>query len=158
MGFVAKAHGIRGEVLVGLTTDRTERVAPGMVLETQDGRRLEVERSSAHQGRFIVAFAGVATRSDAEGLKGEALLAEPLDDPGTLWVHQMIGAQVVDAAGKVLGSVESVEANPASDLLVLGGGELIPLTFVVSHEPGRLVVDVPVGLLDDDTDTEGTEG
>ena len=45
--------------------------------------------------------------------------------------------------------MESVEANPASDLLVLAGGPLIPLRFVVSTEPGvRVVVDIPDGLLD----------
>ncbi len=49
----------------------------------------------------------------------------------------------------MLGTVESVEANPASDLLVLDGGALIPLRFVVEHEPGvRVTVEVPDGLLD----------
>ena len=42
-----------------------------------------------------------------------------------------------------------VEANPASDLLSLDGGGLIPLRFVTSSEPGvRVVVDIPDGLLD----------
>jgi hypothetical protein len=49
----------------------------------------------------------------------------------------------------VLGTVEGVEANPASDLLVLDGGVLIPLRFVVASEPGvRITVEVPDGLLD----------
>ena len=49
----------------------------------------------------------------------------------------------------MLGTVVSVEANPASDLLVLDGGALIPLRFVVGNEPGvRVTVDVPDGLLD----------
>jgi 16S rRNA processing protein RimM len=47
-----------------------------------------------------------------------------------------------------LGTVAAVEANPASDLLVLDGGGLVPLTFLVTAEPGRLVVDPPAGLLD----------
>ena len=43
----------------------------------------------------------------------------------------------------------SVEANPASDLLVLDGGALIPLRFVVGTVPGeRVTVAVPDGLLD----------
>ena len=42
-----------------------------------------------------------------------------------------------------------MEANPASDLLVLDGGALIPLRFVVGTEPGvRVIVEVPDGLLD----------
>jgi hypothetical protein len=46
------------------------------------------------------------------------------------------------------GRVASVEANPASDLLVLDDGRLVPLNFLVDRSPGRLVVDVPAGLLD----------
>ena len=55
---------------------------------------------------------------------------------------------MVDTAGAELGTVTAVEVNPASDLLVLDGGGLVPLTFLVSQEPGRVVVDPPEGLLD----------
>ena len=44
--------------------------------------------------------------------------------------------------------VEAVEANPASDLLVLDGERLVPLRFVVAHAPGVVTVDVPDGLFD----------
>ena len=51
--------------------------------------------------------------------------------------------------GTELGTVTGVEANPASDLLVLDGGGLIPLRFVTGSEPGvRVTVDIPDGLLD----------
>jgi hypothetical protein len=56
---------------------------------------------------------------------------------------------VEDTAGTVLGTIEGVEANPASDLLVITGGALVPLRFVVDSEPGvRVTVDVPDGLFD----------
>jgi 16S rRNA processing protein RimM len=96
-----------------------------------------------------VHFAGVSDRSAAEALHGEVLTAEPLEDPDVLWVHDLVGSEVVAAAdGARLGVVEAVEANPASDLLVLDGGGLVPLTFLVRAEAGRLVVDPPAGLLD----------
>jgi len=145
---VGRAHGIRGEVAVTLVTDRVERVAPGATLWVGE-RRLEVEASRPHQGRFLVHFAGVGDRSAAEALHGRVLTAEPLDDPEALWVHHLVGSEVVAAAdGARLGVVEAVEANPASDLLVLDGGGLVPLTFLVRAEDGRLVVDPPAGLLD----------
>ena len=40
-----------------------------------------------------------------------------------------------------------VEANPASDLQVLPQG-LVPLTFVVDQEQGRVVIDPPTGLIE----------
>ena len=144
---MGRAHGIRGEVAVTLTTDRLERVAPGAVLWAGE-RRLDVQASRPHQGRWLVAFDGVADRSAAQALQGAVLSAEPLDDPAALWVHELVGAEVVDPGGARLGTVAAVEANPASDLLVLDGGGLVPLTFLVRAEGGRVVVDPPPGLLD----------
>ena len=108
-----------------------------------------MERSSSHQGRFIVSFEGVTGIDAAESLRATELYAPPLDDPDTLWVHELIGSTVEDTVGTVLGTVVEVEANPASDLLVLDDGGLIPLRFVLTSVPGiRITVDVPDGLLD----------
>jgi 16S rRNA processing protein RimM len=151
VGRIAKAHGIKGEVLVALTGDRTERVAKGATLRTKSGRDLVVRTATSHQGKWIVAFDGVATRTEAEALHSQTLFAEPIDDPDTLFVHDLIGSTVVDAdTGDEIGTVESVEANPASDLLVLAGsGALIPARFVVDRDAdGRLRVELPEGLLD----------
>ena len=65
-----------------------------------------------------------------------------------LWVHDLVGAHVVEADGTERGTVTAVEANPASDLLVLDTGGLVPLRFVVFHEAGRVVIDPPAGLFD----------
>jgi 16S rRNA processing protein RimM len=150
VGRIAKAHGIKGEVIVELTTDRTERVQPGTVLSTKTGRELRILQSTPHHHRWIVAFDGLTDRSTAEQLHGQPLFAEPVDDPDALFVHDLIGSTVVDAAtGDELGTVEAVEANPASDLLVLAGsGVLIPVRFVTERGEGRITVDVPEGLLD----------
>jgi 16S rRNA processing protein RimM len=144
VGRVVKPHGLKGEVVVDLITNRPDRLVPGARFE-----ELEVVAVKPHQHRWIVLFAGRSTREDAEALRGRVLRAEPLEDDGSaLWVHELIGAAVVDTAGATLGTVTAVEANPASDLLVLDGGGLIPLRFVVDHEDGKVVVDPPEGLLD----------
>lgn len=148
VGRITKAHGIRGEVIVELSTNRTERVAPGAVLETDRGA-LTVVRATPHQGRWIVQFEGVDGRSGAEALRGVILRAEPIHDPDSLWVHELIGSTVVDVGGIERGTVVSVVANPASDLLELDSGALVPLRFVVSGEAGRVVVDPPTGLFPD---------
>lgn len=149
VGRVAKAHGLRGEVVVALSTDRTERLDPGSVLHT-DRDDLVVSSARPHQHRWIVQFEGVHSREAADALHGVTLRAEPLDDPDALFVHELIGAAVVEADGQAVGTVEAVEQNPASNLLVLDGGALIPVRFVVERrrEDGALVVDLPDGLLD----------
>jgi 16S rRNA processing protein RimM len=149
VGRVVRAHGLRGEVVVDLWTDRVERLAPGSVLSSDAGD-LEVRSSRTHQGRHLVELAGVGDRDGAEALRGVVLRAPPLDREGVLWVHELVGAEVVTPDGTVLGRVEAVEANPASDLLVLDGGGLVPLRFVTGHLPGeRVTVDVPEGLVDE---------
>jgi 16S rRNA processing protein RimM len=149
VGRIVKPHGLRGDVIVSLTTNRPERVDKGSVLTTDDGRTFEVERSSPHLRRYIVTLAGVHGIEAAEALRDTPLSAPPLEDPDALWVHDLIGSTVEDTSGAPLGTVTGVEANPASDLLVLDGGGLIPLRFVTGSVPGVLVtVEIPDGLLD----------
>lgn len=148
VGRIGRAHGLRGEVAVSLTSERTERLDPGAVLYAGE-RVLVVAASRPHQQRWLVRFAGVDDRTAAEALLGLVLTADQL--PGRddeVWVHELVGAEVRDPAGTVLGRVEAVEANPASDLLVLDDGALIPMTFVVQHGDRVVVVDPPEGLLD----------
>lgn len=150
VGRVDRAHGLRGEVVVSLTTDRDERVGPGAKLWVGPTVR-EVVASRPHQGRWIVAFADVEDRNAADALRGETLTAEPLDtDDGTMWVHELVGAEVLLADGTVVGTVAEVHDNPAHDLLVLDGGTLVPAVFVTDSSglPERVVIDPPEGLLD----------
>ena len=147
VGRIGRPHGLAGEVRVEIWSE-SSRLSPGSVLSSDRGP-LRVVGCRPHQDRFLVRFEGVLDRSGAEALRGLVLRAPPIERPGTLWVHELVGASVVNTLGQELGRVEAVEANPASDLLVLSSGALIPLVFVVSHEPGvRVVVDVPEGLVE----------
>jgi 16S rRNA processing protein RimM len=146
VGRVVRPHGVRGAVVVELVTNRLERLEPGSVLETDHGP-LEVVRSSPHRGRYLVEFAGIRGRDEAEHLRGAVLRAAPLEDPQELWVHELVGAELVDQRGTPHGRVVALEANPASDLLVLDGGGLVPLRFVVERRAGTIVADLPPGLL-----------
>jgi 16S rRNA processing protein RimM len=148
IGHVARAHGLRGEVLVVLLTDRLERLTPGSVLDA-DGRSLTVTASRTHQRNHIVSFDGVSDRDAAEALQGATLRAPAIDDPDELWVHQLIGARVVAVDGSDVGAVDAVEANPASDMLVLDNGALVPVAFVVEQRDDMtVVIDPPEGLFE----------
>ncbi len=149
---MGRPHGLHGEVVVDLLTTVESRLAPGSTLDCE-GRQLVVEAAHALPGKpsprgahWLVRFAGVATREEAESLVGATLRAVPLAEAEGLWVHELIGSVVVDQSGEARGKVAAVEANPASDLLVLDSGALVPLRFVVAAEPGKLTVDAPAGL------------
>ncbi|MGC2174263.1 MAG: ribosome maturation factor RimM [Acidimicrobiales bacterium] len=148
VGRIIKAHGLKGQVLVDLWSDRVERLAAGETLLTERGP-LVVTASAPHQARFIVSFEGVASREAAERLHGVVLSAPRIDDDTVIWIDQLFGAEVVDATGVRHGVVVDVEANPASDLMVLDTGSLVPLTFVVSVEANRqVVIEAPEGLFE----------
>ena len=141
-------------MVVQLWTDQLERLYEGSVLSSPAGPLSVVASSPAPGGagsdRYIVRFAECSDRAAADRLRGVELSAAALERPGTLWVHELVGAVVRDGGGRELGRVAAVEANPASDLLVLESGGLIPVHFVTGHDAGARTVDVdiPDGLLD----------
>jgi 16S rRNA processing protein RimM len=151
VGRIGRAHGVRGDVFVDLTTDRTERVAVGARLWVRDQWRT-IERSHPSNTRWRVHFAGIEDRTPAEALAGTPVFAEPIDDPDALWVHQLVGADVVEVDGTARGRCVSVIDNPASDLLELASGALVPATFIVSFdntsEPRVVTIDPPEGLFE----------
>lgn len=148
VGRITKAHGLRGEVVVFLSSDRDERVASGSVLETDRGP-MTVASSRRHQDRWIVTFDGIATREQAEAVRGTVLSAAPIHDPDGLWLHDLIGCTVATPDGVPRGVIESLMDNPANDLLVLDNGSLVPVVFIVgTPADGVLIVDTPDGLFE----------
>ncbi len=123
--------------------------------------KLTLESVRWHQDRLIARFEGVFDRNVAEALRGVLLqvdsstVAAP-DDPDEFHDHQLVGLRVVTVGGDDLGTVGRIDHAPASDLIVLrkngGGTALIPFVSqivpVVDLAGGRVVVDLPEGLLD----------
>lgn len=152
VGRIVRSHGLKGHVVVELWTNLAERMDPGSELSA-DGRTLVVVSASrlpasGGRERWLVAFDGLTGREEAESLRDVVLWAEPVRLEGTLWIHELVGSELADPDGHPVGVVEAVEANPASDLLLLQDGRVIPLTFVSRQSSGRLIVDGPPGLLD----------
>ena len=148
VGKTGRAHGVRGDISVDLLTDRTERLDVGARLRLGE-RWLTVAAARRAGNRWLVHFTGFDDRTAVEVLQGQALVAEPLPDDGDgLYVHDLIGAEVVDTTGAVVGRCTAVLANPAHDILELDTGGLVPVVFVVSSTAGRVVIDPPDGLFD----------
>lgn len=147
VGRIGRAHGVRGDVLVTLTTDRTERVAVGSRLRAGD-TWLTVAAASRSNDRWRVHFDGLDDRTAAEAMAGVVLWAEPIDDPDVLWIHQLIGAEVIEVDGTGRGRCVAVIDNPAADLLELESGALVPVTFVTASTGGVVTIDPPEGLFD----------
>lgn len=150
IGHIRRAHGLRGDVFVQLTSDRTERLDVGTALQTDRGELVVEQRRRLPNGRWVVKFDRITDRTEGERWNNVALHGAPITDADALWVHELIGARVVEVDGTDRGRCVSVLANPASDLLELDSGALVPTTFIVDRtvdEGARVVtVDVPDGL------------
>ena len=164
VGRIARAHGIRGQVIVSLDTDFPEE-------RFRAGAELFIERNGAiqtltltsvrfHRDRPVIGIAGVETMSDAEALAGRELRV-PVDrlaplPGGTFYRHDLIGCRVETPAGELVGTVENVEGTLAGSRLVVAaasrGEVLIPLVakICIAVDPAakRIVIDPPEGLLD----------
>jgi 16S rRNA processing protein RimM len=160
VGVVSKAFGIRGDVYVHPDPDVAEDFPAGRSYTATRGheeRSLVVAASHLHSGRRVVRFEGVTDRNTAEALRG-FLLRVPADavalDEDTFWSGDILGAEVVDDAGGIVGVVEGVLDGPAHDYLVIarpdGGEVLVPaVADLVDVQPQRVVVHAIPGLLDD---------
>ncbi len=167
VGRVARAHGLRGELVIAPETDFPDQ-------RFQAGSRLWIQRAGSvdtvaitsmwiHQGRPVIALEGVTTRTDAEELAGLELRVPPEAltplAPGTFYHHDLVGCAVRTVSGAEVGTVSRVEGGGAgSSRLVVSGpfGEvLVPLVEPICMDidvAGRtIVVDPPEGLLDVNT-------
>jgi 16S rRNA processing protein RimM len=166
IGRVGRAHGVRGEVAVDVRTDDPERrFAAGARLQTDPAAAgpLTVVSTRPHQGRLLVRFDEVRDRNAADGLRGVLLTAEVAEedrppDPEEFYDHQLVGLQVQDEGGDVVGEVAEVLHHPAHEVLVVrrdeGPDALVPFVAAlvpdVDVEGGRVTVADRPGLLDPD--------
>ena len=161
VGRVARAHGNRGQVIVNLETDfPEERFKVGeQLLVGPAAEAREITEVRLHQGRPVIALRGIATMNDAEALAGAELKvrasAVPALPKGTFYRHDLVGCEVRDVVGKVVGRVTGVEGSLERSRLVVAGeaGEvLIPLVadICVSIDTAarQIVVDPPEGLIE----------
>jgi 16S rRNA processing protein RimM len=164
VGRIARAHGIRGQVIVNPDTDfPDDRFRPGARLYVRRGDEtgaLTITTARFHSGRPVIGIDGVETMNDAEALAGLELRV-PVEElaplpSGTFYHHDLAGCRVVTAGGEYVGTVEGVEGgHDGSRLVVAGtrGGEiLIPLAAdicrTIDVAGKRIVIEPPDGLLD----------
>jgi 16S rRNA processing protein RimM len=163
VGRIARAHGIRGQVIVNPDTDfAEERFQPGAELFVERAGRVEMLRVTTarfHRERPVIGIEGIETMTDAEALAGLELRV-PIDrlaalPPDTFYRHDLVGCGVETTDGSVVGRVTDVEGAIGGSRLVVDGaaGEvLIPLVAdictLIDPAGKRIVIDPPEGLLD----------
>jgi 16S rRNA processing protein RimM len=163
VGALAGAFGVRGEVRLKSFCAVPEDIATYGPLVTEDGRFFEVTLTGQVSNGLSARLSGVASKEAADALRGQRLYAPRAALPSLpddeFYHADLIGLEVVDTGGAVLGRVKAVLNHGASDILELhspGARETILLPFTKTAVPtvdlaaGRIVADPPEGLLPED--------
>jgi 16S rRNA processing protein RimM len=160
VALVRGLHGVNGAVRLEVLTDRpADRFRPGERLhrEGSSAPLTVVEARPAAPG-WVVRFGEIPDREAAESLRG-AYLEAVVPRAGVLapdehWWHEVIGCQVHDPAGLLLGRVVDLYRAGETEVLVVGDGPLGPFEaplarpFVTVLEPGGAGVVVDPATLD----------
>lgn len=160
VGAVAGAFGVRGEVRLKSFTAEAEAIADYAPLMTEDGtRQFDVRVTRPIKNGLAARLSGITTKEEADALKGLRLFVprDRLPDlsEDEFYHADLIGLEVRDTGGTVLGRVKSVQNHGATDLLEIHGPGLkatvlLPFTReavpTVDIEAGRLIADPPEGI------------
>jgi 16S rRNA processing protein RimM len=162
VGRIAAAHGLRGLVKLQCFTALPESIGSYGPLSDAAGKRVfEVTVLNPVKGGVVASIAGVSDRTAAEKLRGvEPYMPRdrlPLPNEGEFYHADLVGLAVELKDGTPFGRVQAVENYGAGDLLAIvrPGGRPVSLPFtdqvvpVVDIAGGRVVVDPPLGLVDE---------
>ncbi|TCL08031.1 16S rRNA processing protein RimM [Shimia isoporae] len=160
VGAIGGAYGVRGEVRLKSFTADAQAIADYGPLVTGDGAmEFEVTITRAVKNGLAVHLSGIATKEQADALKGVQLYVPrdrlPDTEEDEFYYTDLVGLEVRDTGGTVLGTVKSVQNHGASDLLEVQGPALkatvlLPFTRAavptVDISAGRIIADPPEGL------------
>lgn len=165
VGAIAGAFGVQGEARIKSFCADPEAIADYGPLSLEDGRSLTIRLARPVKGGFAARLGGVPTREAAEALKGQRLYAPrerlPALPDDEFYHADLIGLEVVDTGGHVLGKVRAVHDHGAGDLLEVGvpgvsQPVLLPFTReavpTVDLAARRIVADPPEGIFPERAD------
>ena len=156
LGKITAPVGIKGEIRVYPYLDEETRFyAVKKVM--LDGAEYGVQKLRSQNGMLVIKLKGIEDRNAAEALKNKVLLVsrsslELAED--SYFSQDLLGMEVVDEEGSLIGRLGEILQNPAHDLYRIekedGSSFLLPAVkaFIigVDTEAKRMTVRLPEGL------------
>jgi len=154
VGYVARVHGLEGELAVRTFDPRSEALSTvrRLVLRLRSGeeRDLALTRARRAADTTLVSLAGITSRSLAEPFRGATVLVHredlPPPAPGEWFQGDLVGLEARTPEGAPLGRVTEVwNTGPVPNLVIEGTGpEPLVVPFVDEFVPE---VDIESGVL-----------
>lgn len=163
VGAIAGSYGVRGELRVKSYCAVPEDIETYSPLTSEDGSRsYALALIRPVKNGFVARITDVTTKEDADALRGTVLFAQrdqlPSLPDDEFYHTDLIGLQVFDTGGTLIGMVKTVQNHGADDLLetqLAGSSATVFLPFTKAAVPtvdlasGRIIADPPDGILPD---------
>jgi 16S rRNA processing protein RimM len=153
VGFLRRAHGVRGEIIMDVHTDFPERLQSGKKLFVGDEHQpMTLAGARPHAKGMLVKFEGVETPERAGELRNQWVYVKASDLPslpeGKLYQHELFGFAVEDENGIPLGELVEIIETGANDVYVVrtesGKEILLPAisSVILETDPARRLMRV----------------
>jgi 16S rRNA processing protein RimM len=168
VGFLRRAHGVHGEIILDLHTDFPERLQSGKKLFVgQERKQMTLLGSRPHAKGMLLKFKGIETPEEAGQLRNQWVYVKATELPrlpeGKIYQHELFGFDVVDESGNSLGELVEIIETGANDVYVVrseSGKEIllpaIPSVILEADSTQRVMrVHLLEGLVDDRKSGDG---
>jgi 16S rRNA processing protein RimM len=161
IGTVTRPHGVRGElnILEGEDSSGAWLQCPEVYIGETETQATCYQVRRARKGRrmVVLGLVDVASCEEAEKLRDRQVYVRRSELPetaeGTYYIHDLIGLQIVNRSGRLLGVLKDVFDNGAHELYLIRSGRqewILPVIAgaveAVLPDSGRIVVHPPEGL------------
>lgn len=161
LGYVLKAHGLKGELVIEIDADNPQEYSEMESIFVEVNKKLVpffIERIQLNGSKAIIKFEEIEAIDQAKTFKGSRIylpleVLPELDDG--YYFHELIGFQVIDSKEGELGKISGVFDSGSQDLIAMEYQEkevLIPLTDEVVTKVDKkakcISTTLPDGLLD----------
>jgi 16S rRNA processing protein RimM len=140
IGRVGKSHGLDGSFVVEGASETRELFATGAKLLVEGGEATVVGSKQA-RGRPVIRLDRRVSRGASLEVPRSTLASTGEDE---YYVFQLVGLEVSEEGGRVLGTVTDVTPGIANDVLALDSGLLLPMVeecvLAVDLDARRIVI------------------
>lgn len=124
VGFLRRAHGLHGEMIMDLHTDFPERLLSGRKLFVGEGHQpVTLASTRPHAKGMLVKFRKVESPEATAAFRNQWVYVKASEVPalpeGQLYQHELFGFQVVDENEHLLGELVEIIETGANDVYVI---------------------------------------
>ena len=161
VGFLHKAHGLKGEMVMSVMTDFPERLQEGTEVFLREGefKSYQIASLRHHSRGRLIRFEGFTEREELDLLRNNEVYVHKVDIPpleeGEYYLHQFLGLNVTTDEGIELGAIIDIIETGANNVFVVrdeaGKEVLLPdiddVILEVDIEGQKVIVHVLEGLI-----------